>query len=154
MGRLQGFPLMFGHAIDDCAVCHTAINPNPVGTDCFGCHAETYSSVPAPDHVSGGFPTDCTLCHDVTGFSEVPFYAHVESGFSMEGRHGTIFCAACHASGVYSGLPAQCYGCHQDDYENTQDPDHIEVEFPISCERCHTPATWYFMTGSFPRGAR
>jgi hypothetical protein len=139
------FPLTGVHDVGECAACHTPSNPLPIGSDCFGCHADDYGNA-TPDHIGGGFPTDCSWCHDPDGFSDVPAYAHLQSGFSMEGLHGRLPCAACHAAGTYAGLARDCYSCHQYDYENAREPDHIAESLPTQCERCHTPAGWHGTT--------
>ncbi len=33
-------------------------------------------------------------------------------------------------------------GCHLDDYNNTDDPDHQAAGFPTTCEDCHNTNDW------------
>ncbi len=35
-----------------------------------------------------------------------------------------------------------CYACHQTDFENTNDPNHIQAGFSTDCSECHTTAGW------------
>ena len=32
--------------------------------------------------------------------------------------------------------------CHQQDYQNTRDPNHVTSQFPTDCSLCHTTAGW------------
>ncbi|PTM08168.1 MAG: hypothetical protein DA443_09040, partial [Bacteroidetes bacterium] len=62
-----GFELLGAHDQADCASCHTpdmglVFNPPPMGQDdCFTCHVADYNE----EHANDGYPTDCTLCHNV-----------------------------------------------------------------------------------------
>jgi hypothetical protein len=58
------------------------------------------------------------------------------------GQHAQADCLTCHTSGVYAGMPADCFLCHSADYNGTQDPDHQDVGLPTNCEWCHTPTSW------------
>jgi hypothetical protein len=133
------FPLALGHAVENCGACHTPSTPFPDGQDCFGCHEQDYVRTTRPAHARAGFPTDCTLCHRTTAFEEVASYGHVVSGYRLQGRHADQICFACHFSGVYSGLPSDCYACHSLDYQIAQDPDHRHLGFSVDCEECHAP---------------
>ncbi|MCB1053776.1 MAG: cytochrome c3 family protein, partial [Acidobacteria bacterium] len=46
-----------------------------------------------------------------------------------------------HANG-YNNTPTECYACHQTDFVNADDPDHVASGFPTTCETCHTTAAW------------
>ena len=58
----DAFPLIGGHAGVDCLQCHAGGRFAGTPPDCFSCHRQDYLA--APNHVAGGFSTDCTECHD------------------------------------------------------------------------------------------
>ena len=35
-----------------------------------------------------------------------------------------------------------CYSCHDDDYNSTNDPNHVAAGFPTDCESCHNTVNW------------
>ncbi len=136
----SAFPLIFGHALDVCSACHTPATPRPDGQACHACHAADYARTTRPAHAAAGFPTDCALCHRPTGFADVASYGHLASGYRLLGRHADQMCFACHFSGVYRGLPSDCYACHSLDYQVARSPDHRRMGFSTDCEECHSAA--------------
>ncbi|MFH1844799.1 MAG: cytochrome c3 family protein, partial [bacterium] len=136
------FPLIFGHDVRDCGRCHLPAYPDPDGTNCYLCHETEYAGTSDPGHQAGGIPTDCALCHEITGFAGVESYDHVISGYTLTGQHRAQSCRACHPADVYAGLPVDCYSCHAADYENTQFPQHALAGFSTDCAECHTPQGW------------
>ena len=84
------------------------------------CHRGQYQG--AANHVSGGYSTDCRQCH----FS-MTSWTGAQTGhtsFPLLGRHLAIACADCHKNNVYTGTPRECVGCHLQDYNATQNPNH------------------------------
>ncbi|PWB77435.1 MAG: hypothetical protein C3F15_03390, partial [Holophagae bacterium] len=142
-----GQPLNVPHRTVDCDGCHPGRRyDGAVPADCYSCHSEDYASTEDPDHVAAGFPTDCTVCHnpnDPSWGSAV--FVHP---YQLVGVHATLDCAACHAGGVYQGTPTDCVGCHQDDYNASQNPNHPAAGFPTTCELCHQPSdsSWHDAT--------
>jgi hypothetical protein len=72
----------------------------------------------------------------------------------LTGKHTTVACIACHASG-FAGTPTDCYACHKSDYDGTTDPVHSAANFPTTCQTCHntsdwTNATWNHDAAYFP----
>ncbi len=132
------FPLTNGHANLDCSDCH---RDGFVGTptDCYSCHRQDYENTQDPNHVEAGFPTDCEACHDTRSWEGAEF-DHNQI-FRLTGAHRSLDCEDCHSDG-FQGTPTECYGCHQQDYENTDDPNHAQAGFPTDCEGCHTTSTW------------
>jgi hypothetical protein len=63
-------------------------------------------------------------------------------GFALTGAHATLDCTTCHVGGRYQGTPANCYGCHANEFNSTSNPNHVQAGFPQDCSRCHTTATW------------
>ena len=62
-----------------CAQCHTNNNYTTLPTTCYGCHQADFTGTTNPNHVSAGFPTDCTLCHTTSYLDHV----HVQSCFGL-----------------------------------------------------------------------
>jgi hypothetical protein len=131
---MTGFRREGIHKTLDCADCH-GDGLGKASPDCFSCHAEDYRGVEDPDHVAGGFPTDCAVCHPGQNSWEGAVLPHV--AFPLQGRHRTLECAACHPGGRYQGTPADCVACHLEDYNATNDPNHRAAGFPTDCPSCH-----------------
>jgi hypothetical protein len=81
-------------------------------TACFDCHAQSYPV----GHDSAGFSTECDQCHVPTVWELARFN--------------------------HTGITSGCADCHQEDYDNTDDPDHAAGNFPTTCEDCHNTNTW------------
>ena len=130
------FPLAGVHVTRRCAECH--INGVYRGTPrtCVGCHQTDYNNARDPNHVTAGFPTTCDTCHK---FSDATWDQGVfnHAIFPLAGAHTTRPCGECHINGVYRGTPRTCVGCHQTDYNNARDPNHITAGFPTTCDTCH-----------------
>ena len=64
--------------------------------------------------------------------------------FALVGVHATQTCTACHRGNVFRGTSRECVGCHQANYNRTQNPNHVAAGFPTTCESCHRPTepTW------------
>ncbi len=132
------FPLVGGHDIANCNECHVGSGFEGLTQDCFACHQEDYDQSTDPDHRLAGFNLDCTECHDITAWSPTP-YDH--SQWPLVGAHQMVSCASCHAD-TYQNTPSECFDCHQDDYNQAQDPDHLSQGFPTDCTECHTELAW------------
>jgi hypothetical protein len=137
------WPLNGAHAIiaDDCVTCHNGDYNNTPNT-CFGCHADDYNATTNPDHAEAAFPTTCDDCHTESGW--VPANFDHDIFYPLDGAHEVIEneCAMCHIGGNYSNTPNTCFGCHEDDYNQTTNPDHDEASFPTTCDDCHTESGW------------
>lgn len=133
------YPLTGGHRAVDCVACHTT---GYVGTssECYACHRADYETAADPNHVAGGFPTDCATCHTPTTWQQSSF-DHNRTAFPLTGAHASQTCTQCHASG-YTGTPTDCYACHQTDYAATTDPDHAASNIPTTCVVCHSTSAW------------
>jgi hypothetical protein len=139
----RGFPLVGVHAVVDCEACHRGQQRDEyalTSSRCYDCHAADFAAAREPEHLQAGFSTDCEDCHRPTpGWRSVDF-AHPDR-FALEGAHASLACQECHAGG-YSGAPAQCIGCHQDDYDGVGDPPHAAFSFPVTCQDCHSTLSW------------
>jgi hypothetical protein len=115
-------------------------------SECVDCHLDDYNSTDDPNHAEAGFPTTCETCHDSTSFEDADFD---HATFPLVGTHATLECASCHSSGVYAGLPSECVDCHLDDYNGTNDPDHLAAGFPTTCDSCHRASDTSWDQGVF-----
>jgi len=43
----------------------------------------------------------------------------------------------CH-SGGYTGTPTECFACHESDFNQSANPDHVTLAIPNDCANCHT----------------
>jgi nitrate/TMAO reductase-like tetraheme cytochrome c subunit len=154
-----GFPLTAGHANVPCASCHVNNNYNLQisPTDCgnAGCHLTTWQQTNNPPHPQAG-PTfaaaNCSQCHNTTSWTNVTFN-HSATGFPLTNSHATVPCASCHINNNYNLqiAPTDCAnsGCHQTDWQNTNNPVHSAAGTTfaaVNCSNCHTTANPFTTT--------
>jgi hypothetical protein len=131
-----------GHQSLDCAGCHGEGSLKPALAACEDCHLESYEQVTDPNHVERGFPTQCAECHTSMAWRPARF-DHEAFGFVLLGAHADLVCAACHPAGqAYSGLPTDCFGCHEADFDDAADPDHEALQLSHECTDCHDTGAW------------
>ncbi len=127
--RDSRFPLTGKHASVACASCHPSVQEKgrewvrfrPLETGCDSCHEDVHAGQFAP---APGQPTDCSRCHDTSGFEPARFtHTPPFTDFLLEGRHADVPCERCHGTvpvggGIevrrFVGLPRDCAGCHAD----------------------------------------
>ena len=140
------FPLVGVHNLVDCQSCHVNQSKHEfVGlpTDCYSCHINDYAAAKSPDHADAQFSYDCAQCHPVSVPEWKPStFDHNQTGFVLAGAHVTTECASCHVDGVFAGTPQDCFSCHQKDYVEVKDPDHLIARFGTDCLSCHTDDAW------------
>ena len=150
-----GFTLTGMHvspAPTPCASCHVSNNYALNSTACYGCHLAAWQSTTTlggavPNHITAGFPTDCSICHSTANWTTSTFN-HATTTFPLTGAHTTVACALCHVNGNYSGtLPTDCYSCHTAAWQSTTTlggsvPNHITSGYPTTCASCHTTTSW------------
>ncbi len=140
--RRTGFPLVGAHAATPCFRCHPGSEVGvftPTDTECVTCHQGNLAQATEPDHRVEGWVMDCDRCHIPTAWTGAAFNHGL---FPLTGAHASLACSACHAGGVYSGLPRDCYSCHSDAYNSTTNPDHVALNFPTQCQNCHSTVAW------------
>lgn len=134
------FPLMGAHAIINCNTCHqneTNLRFSPISPECISCHSQDYETAKMPDHITLGFPVDCSQCHRQTGMNWIG-EGIVHSFFPLEQGHKINDCSQCHKSSTYKDITPDCINCHKTDLANAHSPDHSL--FPTQCNLCHTLA--------------
>jgi hypothetical protein len=144
----NGFELLGAHSKVDCDGCHSpgfglVFSPPPEDqNDCYSCHTNDYEE----EHGGSGFPTDCTLCHNVNDWDDAEEFDHasLSGGFELLGAHSTEVCSSCHTPDlglVFNPPPSDqndCFTCHADDYEE----EHGGTGFPTDCLSCHNVNNW------------
>ncbi|HXQ27616.1 MAG TPA: hypothetical protein VN822_14510 [Candidatus Acidoferrales bacterium] len=139
------FPLTGAHTTVPCATCHTDNYAGTLPTTCIGCHQKDYNNTATitgvPNHVTLGYPQDCTMCHTTATWLNATFN-HNSTPFPLTGFHVTVPCNSCHIGGVFAGTPTDCYSCHKADYAGTTNPNHAAAGFPTTCATCHTTTSW------------
>ena len=128
-----GFELTNGHSGKQCVDCHLGTT-TAASSDCISCHQTNYNE--AKDHVLLNFPFDCLQCHNTTDWGEATF-DHNTTNFPLTGSHVATECIACHSDG-YAGTSTLCSDCHQTNYNETLNPNHLALGVSINCEDCHT----------------
>jgi hypothetical protein len=135
-----------------CLSCHVGNNFTLNSKACMGCHLANWQSTATiggavPNHITAGFPQDCSFCHSTTNWTSATFN-HNTTGFPLTGAHTSVTCALCHVGGNYSGtLPTDCYNCHIAQWQSTTTlggsvPNHITSGYPTTCASCHTTTSW------------
>jgi len=148
------FTLLGGHANVGCITCHETTYKGTT-TDCYQCHKQEYKEAIDPPHELFGFPTTCENCHTVFTWERSTFNHIQESGFELVGAHQSALCLSCHVNNQLTGLPRDCIGCHEVDYNSATDPDHAANQLSTDCSVCHNqnawePATFDHATTAFP----
>lgn len=143
--NLTRFPLAGAHLTLDCEFCHAAPQGRlafaAVPSECVSCHLRDFQATRDPDHVAGAYSTDCASCHAAITWLRTSF-DHASRGFALTGAHVRIHCSACHGTGTPQALPTACVSCHQSNYDQATNPNHIAAAFPTDCTMCHNTASW------------
>ena len=145
-----GFALTGAHTNLQCAQCHLNNNFSLTSAACINCHLKDFNTTTSPNHVTAGFPQDCTVCHTTTNWTSATFN-HATTGFTLAGLHATQQCAACHVNNNYSLTSANtaCWNCHQADYNGATNPPHAASGFPQDCTVCHGTAILNWTSATF-----
>lgn len=116
--------------------------------ECSLCHLENYNEVTDPVH-AGVFSTNCTDCHNTSGWRSGGGGAHPEDRFPITtGDHSNYQCTDCHneSLGAYTGGEnTDCVGCHVGEHTRAKmDAEHGDVGGypsgdapPNFCRNCH-----------------
>jgi hypothetical protein len=133
------FPMTGGHNGVSCINCHAGGVYLGTSALCYACHQADFNGTTDPNHLSAGFPHDCSICHTVNGW---PGATVSHGSFPMTGGHNGVSCTSCHAGGVYQGTSTLCFTCHQADFNGTTNPNHASAGFSHDCSTCHTVLGW------------
>lgn len=143
------FPLLGAHTVAECKDCHINLAPgaagtgtasrlrfDPIGVDCYDCHNENYASATNPNHIQANYSKNCTDCHNINAFSWKGAGIN-HNFFPLNGGH-SLECNRCHTSSSYSDISSECISCHQPEYNSTDSPNHIALNFSTDCKTCHS----------------
>jgi hypothetical protein len=136
------FPLVGSHTATPCFRCHAGAdvgNFDRASVECVDCHRDQLALATNPDHQVQGWTTACDRCHIPTTWTGAGFN---HFAFPLTGQHAVIACTACHVNNVFSGTPSACVACHQNDYNGANDPNHVALNFPTTCQNCHNTSNW------------
>ena len=136
------FALTGAHATLACTACHVGGNFTGTPATCVACHQADLQSATNPNHMAGGFSTDCGQCHNTTTWTTATFDHNAVSGFPLTGAHATLQCNLCHTGSSFATAPRTCDGCHMTDYNQTTAPNHAQASFPVDCSLCHSTINW------------
>jgi hypothetical protein len=132
-----GFELSGQHASIQCSSCHQGTLPG-LNQACISCHQDNYNI--APNHISQNYPSNCEMCHNSVGWNQVAFN-HQATQFPLTGTHLSISCMSCHEQG-FAGTPTDCFACHDNAFNNSQNPNHSAAGIPTDCQSCHNTTAW------------
>jgi len=120
-----------------CAECHTTTG-NYGLFSCIDCHEHNQGETDDQHNEVGGYSYNSLACYEChpTGSGEGGFN-HNASDFPLTGAHITTECNGCHASG-FAGTPTICFACHENDFNQTANPNHNTVGIATDCETCHS----------------
>ncbi|NNL92462.1 MAG: cytochrome c family protein, partial [Saprospiraceae bacterium] len=136
--NITQFELKGKHNNVNCIDCHSKnlvidyIFQDLTGTDenqCIACHDDVHN---------GKFGTNCSSCHNETGFSNLnnmDSFDHSMTDYPLEGQHIGVDCKSCHLGKYTEPINFDnCYNCH-DDYHNGEfTTNNIQRD----CKECHS----------------
>jgi len=136
------FPLVGKHQTVACRECHLKGIFEGTPTACEACHWERRQD----DRYKLQLGLHCGDCHTPQSWKDVlqAKWNHTDvTGFRLEGVHRTLDCADCHRQNGLGKAAAECYACHQENFESTKNPGHSAAGFPTQCQICHrSTAAW------------
>ncbi len=136
----NGFLLIGNHGGLSCVDCHiseTNLRFDRIGNDCYACHRADFETANNPNHIDAGFSINCIDCHspEEDGWNTD---AVDHSFFPLTLGHDIQDCKACHLTDNFSDASSECIACHQNDFSNALNPDHVTLNFNNDCTVCHT----------------
>ena len=139
------FPLEGRHLDAPCAACH--LNGVYKGTPmrCYDCHWIRRQD----DRYRTALGSDCENCHRPISWTAVQWDHGARTGMPLNAAHRNLSCDECHKGGRFHAVSFDCYSCHREDYEETDEPNHARAGFPMTCELCHLPSHTSWEQASF-----
>lgn len=131
--RETRFPLRGRHESARCSACHPAgKGDGSPSRDCVSCHRRD-------DVHQGREGTQCSSCHDESGWGRGVLFDHAATRFPLVGAHVHTACTKCHPSRQFKNVGRECVSCHAAD-------DKHNGKSGSRCEECHSQATWVVRT--------
>jgi hypothetical protein len=139
------FPLEGRHLDAPCGGCH--LNGVYKGTPmrCYDCHWIRRQD----DRYRTALGADCENCHRPISWTAVQWDHGARTGMPLNAAHRNLSCDNCHKNGRFQQISFDCYSCHREDYEETDEPNHARAGFPTTCELCHLPSHTSWEQASF-----
>lgn len=136
-----GFPLENKHRTVACKSCHKTNMTDPVKHGrCTDCHTDYHTG----EFLSGGFTTDCSVCHTTRGFEGSLFTLekHNTGPFPLKGAHLATPCFTCHKKTErwsFRNIGIRCIDCHENIHAGVMDAKYYPEG---GCEKCHNNENW------------
>jgi hypothetical protein len=130
------FPLVGKHRTVTCRECHLDGVFEGTPTECEVCHWERRQD----DRYALKLGMHCADCHESFTWKHVlpnKWNHEMAAGYPLQGVHKTLDCVECHGEGGFIGASVDCFGCHENDYRGSTNPDHAAAGFPTECQECH-----------------
>lgn len=129
------FPLRGAHRTASCSSCH---DRDPAPRDCIVCHIDDRDRTVSPNHRTGGFSSDCTICHTETAWVPANYPLHEDRFPIARGNHSGFACSDCHTD-PNSATDFTCLEpCHT---RSDMDDEHDDVNDYLyesrACLECH-----------------
>ena len=126
------FALIGQHINLDCKSCHESLVFSKMEKECVSCHKDIHQATVG---------LDCANCHTPTTWIVKDIVGlHQKGRFPLLGAHKMADCAQCHSGYAelnFEPLNVDCYSCHKQNYESTQNPNHVAANFSTECQDCH-----------------
>lgn len=127
------FALVGAHLKVECKACHASPRYRDAASDCAACHR-------ADDKHRGALGARCDSCHNARAWPLVRFDHERDARWRLDGAHGRVACAACHAAPAPAGrtiaaVGRDCIACHRGD-------DPHDGAFGTRCDTCHQASEW------------
>ncbi|MGE4541871.1 MAG: hypothetical protein AB7D35_11470 [Bacteroidales bacterium] len=127
-----GFVLDGQHAQTDCQSCHPTLVFNEAEPSCISCHTDIHQQTTSQE---------CGDCHQTNSWIVNNITSiHQMSRFPLLGAHFTADCIDCHTSAStlnFEPLGVNCVDCHEQDYLQAKEPDHVAGNYSLDCIECH-----------------
>ena len=130
------FPLVGKHRTTSCNECHLDGVFEGTPRTCEVCHWERRKD----DRYELRLGSHCGHCHEPFTWKHVApnkWNHETASGYPLEGVHRTLDCVECHGEREFIGSSVDCFGCHETDYRESDNPDHLAAGFSAECQLCH-----------------
>ncbi|MFC1549851.1 hypothetical protein ACFL46_00980 [Candidatus Neomarinimicrobiota bacterium] len=144
------FPLQGNHSLLECNNCHPGNtiqdqhNFDLVDPGCNSCHLDIHESL---------LGDDCSSCHQASSWQVTnTSFNHESTNFPLIGAHRQVLCNECHREVPmiqFSYLSTDCYSCHEQNYINTDNPNHAKAHFNFECTDCHTTSSPSWLPAKF-----
>ncbi|MBI3193341.1 MAG: hypothetical protein HYZ34_02615, partial [Ignavibacteriae bacterium] len=129
------FPLTGKHFTTECQACHKNGNYNLTYSNCVQCHQTDFQQATNPNHQTSGFNQNCQSCHSTSNW-ETTTFDHSTTIFALTGAHQVVLCSSCHTNNNYQLTYSKCYQCHQTDFQQALNPNHVDGGFDQTCQPC------------------